>query len=125
MRCGLMTLMSCLCVTIALAAGAPEAVAERYRAQVMQVIEQAVLPEWGKHMDKVDAGTVTFRFRVYADGRIADLKIISSTGNRFLEEMSFRCMQTVKLPPVPAELLRDQPDQWLEMETQMKPEVNP
>ena len=107
---------------IAFAQHAPQTPGELYQAQAMDVIEHAVLPEWGKHMDKVDGGTLTFHYRVYPDGRVAHLKITSTTGNRFLEEISLRSMQGVKLPPVPPAVLGDEP--WLEMETQMKPQVN-
>ncbi len=86
----------------------------------MDVIEHAILPEWGKHPDKVDGGTLTLRYRVYPDGRIADLKITSTTGNRFLEETSLRSMQGVKLPPVPSAVLGHEP--FLEMEAHVKPQ---
>ena len=114
-----MTLFSC--VMTALSQNGPQTPSELYQAQAMEVIERAVLPEWGKHMDRIDAGTVTFHYRVYPEGLVADLKITSSTGNRFLEEMSLRCMQGIRLPRVPAAVLGNEPS--LEMETQMNPQL--
>ena len=122
MRCCLAAIASFSCVISALSQNAPQTPDELYQAQAMEVIERAVLPDWGKHMDKIDDGMVTFHYRVYPDGRIADLKITSSTGNRLLEEMSLHSMQGVRLPPVPAVVLGHDPS--LEMQTEIKPQLN-
>jgi outer membrane biosynthesis protein TonB len=85
--------------------GKPPTPGERYLTQVTATLENAMTPRFGQRLYKMGNAKLTFRLRIARDGRIAEFKASSSTHDEALEQAAIHCLEHVRCPPVPSELL--------------------
>lgn len=116
----ILCLLACSACVSAQDSEAPESPSIRYHSHATRIILQAVGPELGQHGDHVNIGTVKFLFQLDPEGHLHNLKVASSTCNRFVEETCLRLIQAAKFPPVPSEVFAEQPGSRLDMEVHIE-----
>jgi hypothetical protein len=88
--------------------GAPAAPAtEAYFGRVGTIIFNALGPELGKHPERLN-GAIRVALLIDRRGHIQIQKIMSSTSNRWVQDTAFRVVRSVKLPPMPREVITEQ-----------------
>jgi TonB family protein len=88
--------------------GAPPAPAtEAYFGRVGTIIVNTLVPEWSKHPERL-SGAVRVALLIDHAGHVKVLKVTSSTSNRWVQETALRVVRTVKLPPMPKEVVAEQ-----------------
>ena len=102
--CHLLLLLVCIATARPQDAKPPTA-GERYLSQVTATLENAMTAQFGRRLYKMGNAKLTFRLRIARDGRISEFKALSSTHDEALEQAAVHCLEHVRCPPVPSELL--------------------
>lgn len=87
----------------------------QYQTLLNSIVSEAVVPALAKHQDLLH-GNVTFRYRLDHEGHLEDLKVVSSTSNRFVENTCLQIIRVMKFPPIPKEVIREQGRDWIEIQ---------
>ena len=98
-------------VTVALAGGThrqekPKTPLAAYQKQVNDMIGARWYALVEKERDMIAVGKVTINFRILADGRITNLKIVGNSSNESFANVSIRAVLEPKLPPIPEAVRR-------------------
>jgi hypothetical protein len=88
--------------------GAPLAPAtEAYFGRIGTTIFNALGRELGKHPERLN-GAIRVALLIDRQGHIQIQKVMSSTSNRWVEDTTLRVVHSVKLPPMPKEVIAEQ-----------------
>jgi TonB family protein len=90
-----------------------------YSNQIGTIVLQAVAPELAKHQERLDGGTVEYSFRLDHEGRLQNLKIVSSTFNNFVENTCLQMIRVAKFPPIPKEVIAEQGHDWVDVHSEV------
>ena len=89
-----------------------------YQSQVSAIAFQAVVPEFAKHRERLKGGSVKVTFRVDRQGRVKDLKVVSTNSNPWAQETATRMIRAAKFPPIPKEVIAEQGHDWVDVEAE-------
>jgi TonB family protein len=89
-----------------------------YQSQITTTVLQAVVPELAKHVD-LCRGAVKFSFRLDRQGRLSDLRVTSSTSNRFVEQTTIRMIRATRFPPIPKKVIAEQGHDWVIVDSEI------
>src|SRR4029434_5922899 len=98
--------------------GAPPAPAtEAYFGRVGTIIFNTLVPELSKHTERL-RGAVRVALLIDRKGHIQVQKVVSTTSNRWVQETALRVVRSVKLPPMPKEVIAEQKQEPVQLEAQ-------
>lgn len=83
-----------------------DALGRAYTAQATEVARKVVLAELVKHPERIHRMTMKCTFQVDKQGHPHNVKVVSSTHNRWAEETARRALATAKFPPLPKSLIQ-------------------
>jgi TonB family protein len=83
-----------------------------YLHRVSSIILNTLGPQLQKHPERL-TGLVKVALRIDRQGHIHVQKILSSTPNPWMQETTLRVLRTVKLPPMPKEVVAEQGHEWI------------
>ena len=83
-----------------------DAVGRAYADQVTDVARRVVLAELVKHPERIHRISMKFTFQVDRQGHPHNVKVVSSTHNRWAEETARRALAAAKFPPLPKSLIQ-------------------
>jgi len=95
----------------------PQPATEAYFSQVSNTILKTLAPQLAKHYDRLH-GVLRVSLLIDRRGRIQVQKIVSSTSNRWLEDTALHVVRTVKLPPMPKQVIIEQGHEPVHFEVQ-------
>jgi TonB family protein len=78
-----------------------------------------VVSTLSKHVDVLHDGSVQLEFRVLAQGKVENVRIISYYPNTVVTEACVRAVKAAKLPPIPSDVLKEQGRNWLDVSTEI------
>jgi len=85
-----------------------------------ETINEHIGPAWlkllGQYANQLATGNVRVHFEIRADGLVVNSQITLNTGNRELGQVALAAIQSVRLPPIPVEVLEGLPDRQLRAE---------
>ncbi|HEX8076409.1 MAG TPA: energy transducer TonB [Chthoniobacterales bacterium] len=58
-------------------------------------------------------GTAIVHFKVLADGRVAEVKVVSNTGNQVLADVAILTVEHTSIPPIPPGTLAELPQGYM------------
>ena len=79
-----------------------------YHQQVHTMLQAAVAPEFMRHHERLNGGSVKYAFELDARGRVVSLKARSTKGSRWGEQTFARVVRSLKFPPVPPEAMKQE-----------------
>jgi TonB family protein len=88
-----------------------------YQSQVSAIASQAVIPEFAKHRERLK-GSVKVTFRLDRQGRVKDLKVVSTNSNPWVQETATRMIRAAKFPPIPRTVIAEQGHDWVDVEVE-------
>jgi TonB family protein len=106
MRTRLVLLVAVAAVGIASAASQSEN--SRFVEHISWKVVQAVMPELAKHPELL-SGSAKFSFRLDPQGHQSNVRVSSSSHNRFVEQTILRTIRASKFEPVPKRVLAEGP----------------
>jgi hypothetical protein len=77
-----------------------------YQARIEKLSHDAITAELEKHPERWDKLSMKFRFRIDPSGRIHDIRILSGVPNGWAEATARRALTSLKLPPVPTQVMK-------------------
>ncbi len=89
-----------------------------YQSQVSAIASQAVVPEFAKHRERLKGGSVKVTFRLDREGRVKDLKVVSTNSNLWAQETAARMIRVAKFPPIPKKVIAEQGHDWVDVEAE-------
>jgi len=78
-----------------------DAVGRAYTVQVNGVARQVVLAELVKHPERIHRMSMKCTFQVDRQGHSHNVKVVSNTHNRWVEDTARRALAAAKFPPPP------------------------
>jgi TonB family protein len=88
--------------------GAPPAPAtEAYFGRVGTIIFNTLVPELAKHPERL-SGAVSVALLIDRKGHVQVQKVVSTTSNRWVQDTALRVVRSVKLPPMPKQVITEQ-----------------
>jgi hypothetical protein len=97
-----------------------------YQSQVSAIAFQTVVPEFGKHPERMEkGGIVNATFRLDRQGRVKDLKVFSTKPNRWAEMTATRMILAAKFPAPPEKVIAEQGHDWVDVHAQWGFEFEP
>jgi hypothetical protein len=87
--------------------GPPKFATQAYFSQVGTIIFNALMPELSKHPERL-SGAVRVALLIDRKGHIQVRNVLSTTSNQWVQETALRVVHTVKLPPMPNEVIAEQ-----------------
>jgi TonB family protein len=87
--------------------------------QICTIVLQAVVPALAEHQDLLDGGTAKYSFRLDREGHLHDLKVVSSTSNKFVENTCLQMIRVAKFPPIPKEVIAEQGHDWVDVSSEV------
>jgi TonB family protein len=98
--------------------GAPPAPAtEAYFGRVGTIIFNTLVPELSKHPERL-SGAVRVALLIDRKGHVQVQKVVSSTSNRWVQDTALRVVRSVKLPPLPKEVIAEQKQEPVHFEAE-------
>ena len=88
-----------------------------YQSQVSAIAFHAVVPEFAKHRERLK-GSVKVTFRLDRQGRVKDLKVVSTNSNPWTQETATRMIRAAKFPPIPKKVIAEQGHDWVDVEAE-------
>jgi TonB family protein len=88
-----------------------------YQSQVSAIAFRAVVPEFAKHRERLK-GSVKVTFRLDRQGRVKDLKVVSTNSNPWTQETATRMIRAAKFPPIPKKVIAEQGHDWVDVEAE-------
>jgi hypothetical protein len=79
-----------------------------YHQQVHTMLQAAVAPEFMRHHERLNGGSVNYVFELDSRGRVVSLKAHSTKNSRWGEETLARIVRSLKFPPVPPEAMKQE-----------------
>jgi TonB family protein len=98
--------------------GAPPAPAtEAYFGRVGTIIFNTLVPELSKHPERL-GGAVRVALLIDRNGHIQVQKVVSTTSNHWVQDTALRVVRSVKLPPMPKEVITEQKQEPVHFEAE-------
>jgi TonB family protein len=91
-----------------------------YQLELGNLIVNTVAPELAKNPEQLVNVTVKLRLRLDSKGKVKDLKVISSSGNQFVEQTCTKIIWSIKFPPPPQAVIAELGHDFIDMETEFK-----
>jgi TonB family protein len=85
--------------------------------RVGTIIFNTLVPELSKHPERL-SGAVRVALLIDRKGHIQVQKVVSTTSNRWVQETALRVVRSVKLPPMPKEVIAEQKQEPVHFEAQ-------
>lgn len=82
-----------------------DSVGKAYTTQATEVARRVVLAELVKHPERIHQMSMKCTFQVDKQGRPHNVKVVSSTHNRWAEDTARRALGDAKFPPLPKSLI--------------------
>ena len=82
-----------------------DSVGKEYTTQATEVARRVVLAELVKHPERIHQMSMKCTFQVDKQGRPHNVKVVSSTHNRWAEDTARRALGDAKFPPLPKSLI--------------------
>ena len=95
----------------------PQPATEAYFSRVGNIIFHALLPELAKYPERL-SGAIRVALRIDRRGGIQVQKIVSTTSNRCVQDTLLHVVRTVKLPPMPKQVVAEQGHDWVDFQDQ-------
>ena len=92
----------------------PDRPAKAYEKKVLSRINSVWDRIVYERRDSLSPGTAEFQFKVFPDGRISDVKMISNSGNDVLATVARHAIEQTRVPPVPRAALAELPDGYMQ-----------
>ena len=89
-----------------------------YQSQINTIVLQAVVPELAKHFNLL-RGSVKFSFRLDRQGHLSQLRVTSSTTNRFVEQTTIQMIRATKFPPIPKKVIAEQKKDFVDVDSEI------
>jgi TonB family protein len=80
---------------------------EAYFSRVGTIILKTLSSELSKHLQRL-SGSLKVSLLIDRQGHIHVQKVISSTSNHWVQDTALRVVRTVKLPPMPKQVITEQ-----------------
>src|SRR3712207_1176950 len=90
---------------------------EAYFSRVGTIIFNSLVPQLSKHPERLN-GAVRVALLIDRRGRVQVRKVVSTTSNRWVQETALGVVRTVKLPPMPKEVVAEQGQEPVPFEAQ-------
>jgi len=87
--------------------GPPQPATEAYFSRVGTIIFNTLGPELDKHPERL-SGAVRVALLIDRYGHVRIQKVISSTSSRWVQDTALRVVRSVRLPPMPKEVITEQ-----------------
>jgi TonB family protein len=98
--------------------GAPPAPAtEAYFGRVGTIIFNTLVPELSKHPERL-SGAVRVALLIDRKGHVQAQTVVSTTLNRWVQDTALRVVRSVKLPPMPKEVIAEQKQEPVHFEAE-------
>jgi TonB family protein len=98
--------------------GAPLAPAtEAYFGRVGTIIFNTLVPELSKHPERL-SGAVRVALLIDRKGHVQVQRVVSTTSNRWVQATALRVVRSVKLPPMPKEVIAEQKQEPVHFEAE-------
>jgi outer membrane biosynthesis protein TonB len=91
----------------------PETPPKAYEKEVLRRMNSVWSRVAYERRDSLTPGTAKFHFKVFPDGHISDLKMISNSGNEVLATVARRTIGQTRVPPIPRATLAELPDGYM------------
>jgi TonB family protein len=85
----------------------PQPATDAYLSRVGTTILKTLAPELAKHYDRLN-GALRVALLIDRQGHIQVQKVVSSTSNRWVQDTALRVVRSVKLPPLPKQVIVEQ-----------------
>jgi hypothetical protein len=79
-----------------------------YHQQVHTMLQAAVTPEFMRHHERLNGGSVQYAFQLDGRGRVVSLKAHSTKGSQWGEQTLSRIVRSLKFPSVPPEAMKQE-----------------
>jgi TonB family protein len=86
-----------------------------YYKEINNIVVQRVVQALVAHIGLADKSLITITFRVDGSGNLKDLRVASSSANRYFERTSLRAVQSLKLPAMPKPVIAEQGHNWMDI----------
>ena len=96
-----------------------KAVGQAYTRQATEVARRVVIAELAKHPERIHRMSMKFTFQVDKQGHPHNVKVVSSTHNRWAEETARRALAAAKFPPLPKSLIQQSGSDLANIEYQL------
>jgi TonB family protein len=96
-----------------------------YQSQVNAIAFQAVVLEFAKYRERLKRGSVKLTFRLDRQGRVTDLKVVSTKSNQWAEATAIRMIHVAKFPPIPKKVIAEQGHDWVDVQAEWSFHVEP
>ena len=83
-----------------------DSVGKAYTTQATDVARRVVLAELVKHPERIHKMSMKCTFQVDKQGHPHNVKVVSSTRNRWAEDTARRALADAKFPPLPKSLIQ-------------------
>jgi hypothetical protein len=83
-----------------------DAVGRVYTLQATDIARRAVLAELVKHPERIHRTSMKCAFQLDRQGHPHNVKVISSTHNRWAEDTARRALVRAKFPPLPKSIIQ-------------------
>lgn len=87
-----------------------------YRKEITNRIGRVWYALTEKDKDSLSTGTVRLDFRVYSNGMVRKLRIVSNSANDDFAELCVRAVMEASFPPMPDAVRRHLKQDWLDFE---------
>lgn len=114
----LISLISAFVMQAATASGATDELKPAtfsYYKEINNIVVQRVVRALVAHVALADKSLITITFRVDGSGNPKDLRVASSSANRYVERTSLRAVQGLKLPAMPKPVIAEQGHNWMDI----------
>ena len=103
---GLLIITSALLWAAHARAADNDSVGKTYTTQATDVARRVVLAELVKHPERIHRMSMKCTFEVDRQGHPHNVRVVSSTHNRWAEETARRALAAAKFPPLPKSLIQ-------------------
>jgi TonB family protein len=86
-----------------------------YYKEINNIVVHNVVQALVAHITLADKSLITITFRVDGSGNLKDLRVASSSANRYFERTSLRAVQRLKLPAMPKPVIAEQGHSWMDI----------
>jgi len=90
---------------------------EAYFGQVGTIIFNTLVPELSKYPERL-SGAIRVSLFIDRGGHIQVQKVVSTTSNRWVQDTALRVVHSVKLPPMPKEVIAEQKQEPAQFEAE-------
>lgn len=96
-----------------------DAVGKAYTTQATDVARRVVIAELVKHPERIHRMSMKCTFQVDKQGHPHNVKVVSSTHNRWAEETARKALAAAKFPPLPKSLIQQSGSDLANIEYQL------